>query len=58
MGITKEAELDLLLERFDDLTEEISMCGTNLEERKKLLGKRRLVRSHINRIIDEQNYSK
>lgn len=51
-------ELDALLEKFDDLSDKIAYCKTDLERRKELLKQRRVVKEKINTLIDENFYSK
>ena len=47
-----ENEIDILLDEYDELTEDLYFCKTDLNKRCKLLKKRLLVRQRINDLLE------
>lgn len=54
----KNNKLETLLESFDEVCDEIYVCGTNLEKRKELLKRRRAIKSQIDALVENEFYSK
>ena len=54
-----ENELDILLDEYDELTEDLYFCKANLEKRHKLLKRRCDIRKRIETLITiEKSLSK
>ena len=54
-----ENELDILLDEYDELTEDLYFCKANLEKRRKLLKRRCDIRKRIEiLIVEEKSLSK
>ena len=54
-----ENELDILLDEYDELTEDLYFCKANLEKRRKLLKRRCDIRKRIETLMTiEKSLSK